>query len=145
MLQTPANFTPLIAPQSHDDPLTFVFHQGRLLMRDEGLDLPSMRDLEVLDCAERMHPIGLLNGRYCQATWAESDAPPAEGYGFRPLRSLFGEMDDGLLADGAGQWRALLQMRRLRAPGVSADFAGDDGVDTQGVIGVAGHACDVAY
>ena len=36
MLQTPASFAPLISPQHHAEPLTYLFHQGRLLVRDRG-------------------------------------------------------------------------------------------------------------
>ena len=43
MLQTPATFTPLIRPQAHDDPLTFVFHRGELLLRNEILGLPDRK------------------------------------------------------------------------------------------------------
>ena len=37
MLHTPASFIPLITPQAHPDPLTFVFHRDRLLLRSEDL------------------------------------------------------------------------------------------------------------
>ena len=34
MLKTPASFTPLMAPADHTDPLTLVFCEGRLLVRE---------------------------------------------------------------------------------------------------------------
>jgi NAD+ diphosphatase len=97
MLQTPASFIPLISPQEHPDPLCFVFHQGRLLVREHDLALPGaamLRDLGV--AAGEMQPVGMLDGRYAQAGWADTEVAPA-GYAWRGLRSLFGEMDEQLL------------------------------------------------
>ncbi len=88
MLQTPPTFTPLMAPQDHADPLTFVFHGGRLLVREHDLALPDAAALDrvKLDPAN-VQPVGMLGERYCQAGWLESDALP-EGYAWRGLRSL---------------------------------------------------------
>lgn len=44
MLQTPASFTPLMAPQQDAAPLSFVFHGGRLLVRETDLGLPDEAD-----------------------------------------------------------------------------------------------------
>jgi NAD+ diphosphatase len=97
MLQTPAAFTPLILPQAHPDPLSFVFHQGQLLVREEDLALPDAAALARLDLDPgRFQPLGLLDGRYYQASWAERDALPP-GYAWRGLRSLFGDMDEQLV------------------------------------------------
>ena len=46
MLKTPPTFTPLMAPQDHADPLTLVFHGGRLLLREQRV------------CRERVHRRG---------------------------------------------------------------------------------------
>jgi NAD+ diphosphatase len=97
MLSTPPSFTPLMAPQTHADPLTFVFHQGRMLVREDGLALPAAAVLAGAGIdAAHLHPVGLLRGRYCQATWAETDAVP-DGHAWRGLRSLFGSMDEEML------------------------------------------------
>lgn len=101
MLQTPATFTPLMAAQDHPDPLGFVFHQGRLLVREAGLALPDAAALARLDLdPARWHAVGTLDGRYCRTTWADAEALPA-GYAWRGLRSLFGELDESLLGVAA--------------------------------------------
>ncbi|MES3023063.1 MAG: NAD(+) diphosphatase [Pseudomonadota bacterium] len=99
MLQTPADFIPLMAPQAHPEPLTFVFQQGRLLVREADLALPDAAVVAALDLdPARMHPLGLLKGRYCEVTWANADAPPPAGFSYRGLRSLlFGVMDEDLV------------------------------------------------
>lgn len=97
MLQTPPTFTPLMAPQAHPDPLTFLFHHGRLLVREHDLALPDAAALSALDHdPAHLQPVGLLGERYCQAGWRErDDAPP--GYAWRGLRSLFfGDMDEAM-------------------------------------------------
>jgi NAD+ diphosphatase len=97
MLQTPASFTPLITPQDHPDPLNFVFHQGRLLVREHDLALPGAPALGELGLAARqMLPVGLFDGRYAQAGSVDTEAA-CRGYTWRGLRSLFGEMDEQLL------------------------------------------------
>ncbi len=102
MLQTPAAFTPLMSPVPHPDPLAFVFHQGRLLVREHDLSLPDSSHLPVIGiAAQNFHPVGLLEGRYCHATWADSDAVSTGGYVWRGLRSLFGAMDESLLGVAA--------------------------------------------
>ena len=100
MLQTPASFTPLMAPQAHLDPLTFLFHQGRLLVREHDLTLPDAAFVAQLELApQQLQPVGLLAGRYCQAGWVERDTLPGSesGFAWRGLRSLFGAMGDDLL------------------------------------------------
>ncbi|MEJ7805971.1 MAG: NAD(+) diphosphatase [Telluria sp.] len=98
MLQTPKSFTPLMAPQVHADPLSFVFQGGLLLVGQDDLALPRAQQLAQLgNWAERTHPVGLWGERYCQATWCQRDTPAPEGCEWRNLRSLFGVMDDGML------------------------------------------------
>jgi len=71
MLHTPSTFTPLMAPQAHPDPLTFLFHAGRLLVRESDLALPDAAALATLDLdPAHMQPVGLLGERYCQAGWS---------------------------------------------------------------------------
>jgi NAD+ diphosphatase len=97
MLQTPASFTPLMSRQAHPDPLTFLFHQGRLLVREHDLALPDAATVAALDLdPQRLHPVGSYGARYCQAGWVDADALPV-GYAWRGLRSLFAELDEHLL------------------------------------------------
>jgi NAD+ diphosphatase len=101
MLQTPASFTPLMAPQDHPEPLTYLFHRGRLLVREHDLALPDAAFLARLGVApHQLHPVGMLGERYVQAGWLDADELPAEGYAWRGLRSMFGAMEEGLLGVG---------------------------------------------
>jgi NAD+ diphosphatase len=97
MLHTPATFTASSAPLAANDApgtLHFLFHQGRLLLRDDGLALPTSS----LGLATGpWQAMGTLDGRHCQAAVVEAEPPALEGYSWRGLRSLFGEMDDGVL------------------------------------------------
>ncbi|MEC5163438.1 MULTISPECIES: NAD(+) diphosphatase [unclassified Janthinobacterium] len=98
MLQTPASFTALTTPQAHADALTFVFHGNRLLLRSADLALPDAAALAALGVEPAgAHPVGLWDGRYCQALALADDALADPGYAFHGLRALFGAVDDGLL------------------------------------------------
>jgi NAD+ diphosphatase len=98
MLQTPVSFKPLFAPHPDPEPLSFLFHQGRLLVREDGLALPDAALLAQIGVPEtNLQPLGLLGERYCRAGWADEEAVLPPGYGWRGLRSLFGEMDEQLL------------------------------------------------
>jgi NAD+ diphosphatase len=98
MLQTPASFVPLTSPQQHAEPLTYLFHQGRLLVREHDLSLPDAQAVARLQVGlHQLHPVGLLNGRYVQAGWVERDELPAEDFGWRGLRSLFNAMQEDAL------------------------------------------------
>ncbi|MFK3739045.1 NAD(+) diphosphatase [Massilia sp. TN1-12] len=99
MLQTPASFTPLLVPQESADPLSFLFHAGRLLVRDADLALPDPEVVRSLRLdPQRLQPVGLLGGRYARAGWLDDEAQAPAGYGWRGLRSLFGELDEALVA-----------------------------------------------
>jgi NAD+ diphosphatase len=99
MLKTPDSFVALITSQVHADPLNFIFQNGRLLVHADTL---ALADTDVLDVdAARLHPIGLLNGRYCQVGWVGADVVSPEGYIFTSMRALFGIMDDALLGVAA--------------------------------------------
>jgi len=95
MLQTPSTFTPLLRAENHPAPLTFVFHGHRLLLHTESLALPETPPLELTP--ERVHPLGMWNGRYCQIAWTEDETLPDSSCEWRSLRSLFGSIDDGFL------------------------------------------------
>lgn len=97
MLQTPASFIPLFAPHPDPAPLSFLFHQGRLLLRDD-LTLPDAAILEQCGAErDRLQPLGLFEGRYCQVGWVDAEPRPLAGHSWRGLRSLFGEMDEAML------------------------------------------------
>ena len=70
MLKTPPNFEPLITPQAHPDPINYIFNAGRLLHRADGTLPRGDEGLHAIDPA-RLHPVGLLEGRYCQTAWAD--------------------------------------------------------------------------
>ena len=66
MLQTPASFTPLMAPQDHPEPLTFLFYQGRLLVREEDLALPDAAAWRAVELApHQLHPVGHAGRALC--------------------------------------------------------------------------------
>jgi NAD+ diphosphatase len=101
MLQTPASFTPLMAPPQDspaDDALSFIFHAGRLLVREADLALPDRDAVAGLELApQALQPVGLLDDRYCQAGWVGDESRLPAGYAWRGLRSLFGELDEALI------------------------------------------------
>jgi NAD+ diphosphatase len=101
MLHTPASFVPLIRPQAHAAAQTLVFHRGELLLRNNSLALPDAAAVAALALApERLHPLGLWNGQYYQTAWVDQPLAPA-GTAYHGLRSLFGTLDEGLLAVAA--------------------------------------------
>lgn len=112
MLQTPPNFTPLMAPQDHADPLTFLFHGGRLLVREHDCALPDVAALAALGVDRaNIQPVGLLGERYCQAGWLDDDTLPP-GYAWRGLRSLFFETFDEAMMGVAGRAAQIAEWAR---------------------------------
>lgn len=98
MLHTPATFTPLFAPQSDPEPLSFLFYKGQLLVNDAALTLPDAALLDRRDLPRaQLQPLGLLDGRYCQTGWFDAEPALPPGYAWRGLRSLFGVMDEPLV------------------------------------------------
>ncbi len=93
MLHTPATFIASSAPRDPVGALDFVFHQGRLLLRDTDLAVPSGLALP----AGPWQPLGELDGRHCRSTVLEAELEAPAGHSWRSLRSLFGELDDALL------------------------------------------------
>jgi NAD+ diphosphatase len=99
MLATPASFSPLITPQDHANPHSFVFRGNELLIRESDLALPDPMLCASLDLAsERTHPVGMLDDRYCRSIWVDRETAPASGYVFKNLRALFGAMDEQLIS-----------------------------------------------
>jgi len=98
MLRTPDSFVPIFAPQNHPHPHTFIFRGGELLVREHDLALPVDPARALAHWSDPvMHPVGLLDQRYCQAAWVAADTQPAAGHAFIGLRALFGTLDEGLL------------------------------------------------
>lgn len=132
MLQTPSSFTPLLVAQQHRAPINLVFCGDALMVRESDLVLPDDSTLATLSLAGgQLLPIGLLDNRYCQTTWLESGTAPAAGFVFRKLRSLFGAIDDNLLAV-AGRGYQIAEWARTHR------FCGACGTPT---VHVAGERC----
>ncbi|MEO7941507.1 MAG: NAD(+) diphosphatase [Burkholderiaceae bacterium] len=98
MLRTPDRFTPLLQVQDHPHPFNLVFCADTVLVREAdlllNLDLASHAVPQ--DC--RFEPVGLLENHYYRATWLPAGSAAPQGYQWRKLRSLFGAIDEGLLA-----------------------------------------------
>jgi NAD+ diphosphatase len=105
MLQTPASFTPLMAPPANCPPaaaLSFIFHANRLLVHEGSLALPDDAVVNgMVSEPAQLQPVGLLGDTYCRAGWVEDEALAPAGYAWRGLRSLFGELDEALLGVAA--------------------------------------------
>ena len=99
MLRTPTTFTSLLVAQDHPAPFNLVFCGDALLVREADLALPNHAALRQfpLDAGQFL-PVGMLEGRYCQTAWLEPGCAPLSGFAFRKLRSLFGAIDESLLA-----------------------------------------------
>lgn len=99
MLHTPPSFIPLLIAQHHAAPVNMVFCGDSLMVRESDLDFPDYDMLTDLGLdPQRFLPIGLFGGVYCQTAWLAPGSPPAPGCVFRKLRSLFGAINDELLA-----------------------------------------------
>ncbi|MCG2586634.1 NAD(+) diphosphatase [Massilia sp. TS11] len=99
MLQTPADFEPVLTALAHPAPESFVFHEGKLLLRESDLALPGPELTAALALPQdRLLPVGLLYGkRYYQTSWLDGVFTPPVGYAFYGLRSLFAELEADLL------------------------------------------------
>jgi hypothetical protein len=96
MLRTPDSFVSLLTVPDHASPQSLVFSGDALLVQDADLALPSATWIG--RTAAPYLPVGLLDGQYYQCSWVDAhyEAPP--GMAFRKLRSLFGKVDDTLVA-----------------------------------------------
>lgn len=132
MLQTPPSFVPLLNAQQHAEPLNFVFCGDALMVRETDLELPDERALRQLGLhSAQFLPIGLFGGRYCQTAWLAAGSAAAPGFVLRKLRSLFGAVDDALLAI-AGRAFQIAEWARTHR------FCGSCGTAT---VHVAGERC----
>jgi NAD+ diphosphatase len=100
MLVTPPHFVPLHAPQLAAHEHIFVFRGGALLVRESDLGLPNEATCLALGIPlAESRAVGMLGQHYCRAAWVDAAvAEPANGFAFRPLRSLFAALDPHLLA-----------------------------------------------
>jgi len=99
MIVTPSGFMPLVDPVEHDSPVTFAFRGNELLVREPDAALPDSATLAAVRIGvESMQPVGLWEGRYCRAVWLPREAAPPDGHAFKGLRSLFGRLDEPMLA-----------------------------------------------
>src|SRR3954468_14073781 len=100
MLVTPPHFLPLHAPQSGAHEHIFVFRVGALLVREADFSLPDEAACIALGVPlSEARAVGMLGEHYCRTAWVEpAAAEPGNGFAFRPLRSLFGAIDNHLAA-----------------------------------------------
>lgn len=98
MLRTPERFTPLLQDQDHPSPVNLVFCGDTVLVRDADLQLHLDIAAHPLPFAGDFQPVGMFDGRYFRVSWLASGSAPAPGHQWRKLRSLFGVIDDALLA-----------------------------------------------
>lgn len=144
MLQTPADFIPLIdAPASIESPLSFVFHKGMLLVRS-GEEAPTAAALPGDPAAlgiraERLHAVGLWQGRYCQAAWSDSEEVADPAYGWHGLRALITEGDAALAGIAARAAQIAEWARTHRYCGVCAGPMARAGGERAYRCGTCGH------
>jgi NAD+ diphosphatase len=100
MLVTPPHFVPLHVPRPGPREHIFVFRGGALLVRAADLALPDEATCIALGVPlAEARAVGVLGEHYCRAAWIDTTAAdPGNGFAFRPLRSLFGAVDEHLLA-----------------------------------------------
>lgn len=98
MLRTPERFTPLLQEQDHPNPVNLVFCGDTVLVRDADLALHLDATAHPLPLAGRFEPVGMFEDRYFRASWLTPGSAPAPGHQWRKLRSLFGVIDDAMLA-----------------------------------------------
>ncbi len=98
MLQTPELFLPLLVAQEHPSPVNLVFSGDMLLVRDPDLHPHLDLHAHALPDDAQFVPVGILGDSYYQATWIAPGSTAWPGHSFRKLRSLFGAIEDPLLA-----------------------------------------------
>lgn len=96
------NFKPAIRP-SNGHPavgLCFIFDQGKLFIKNSGdrISIPDVHDISGsgISVTDELN-IGSLDGRPCYAAAVGSGAQPAQGFEFKPLRSLFSQLQEDLI------------------------------------------------
>jgi NAD+ diphosphatase len=100
-MNTPAGFEPAFAftAEPSEDAVCFVWRNDRILARPgDPPTLPRLRDLTRLSIDGARHYLGRLDGVECVAIRTAAEAPDAEGWEWRGLRSLFLQLPDVWLA-----------------------------------------------
>ena len=99
MIVTPASFEPLLQAREDPAPVSFLFRGGELLVcaADASLPPPGIARRVGIEPANLL-PVGLWDGRYCEAGSLPKDAAAPDGYAFVGLRKLFGRADEAMLA-----------------------------------------------
>jgi len=99
LIVTPPAFRSLLTPIAHDNPQTYVFRGGELLLRETDLALPDPAVVKTLALADgNVFPVGVYRKEYCAAAWVARETQPPAGFMFKGLRSLFGRLDEETLA-----------------------------------------------
>jgi NAD+ diphosphatase len=121
MFQTPASFVPLHTAQEHCAPHTFIFRGDEILIREADLALPDMSICSLMGIGTAdMQPVGLLQDCYCHTAWVAKGTVPREGFAFKKLRSLFGAMDEHLIAVAGRAYQIAEWLRTHRYCGACA-------------------------
>jgi NAD+ diphosphatase len=121
MLTTPENFTPLINPIAAANFMLFAFRGDELLVSLDMRTCPVQGMCKVLDIKpENLHPVGLLDGQYCQCTWLAASAVAPDNFQFVKLRGLFGNMGEDLLSIAGRAYQIAEWARTHRYCGVCA-------------------------
>ena len=108
-MHTPQGFVPghVLPDPLPPEALAFAFHDGRLLVRDEGAPdgptptVPAWRDLAARGFSGATHFLGTLDGTPCVAVGIAADPPPPTGWRLAGLRSLFFALPEPVLATAA--------------------------------------------
>ena len=98
MIVTPPSFEPLAAAPAEPAAVTLVYRGNEILVREDGALPEATTVAPLVREAAPLEPVGRWNGRYFQATYLPGAAPVPDGHAFRGLRSLFGRLDDALVA-----------------------------------------------
>lgn len=96
MLQTPADFQPLLSLPDPQRALTLIVHESKLLLRKHDLALPDA-SCAAMPVHGPKHALGLWGGQHYQVQLAASAELPDEVHGWFGLRALFGVLDGGWL------------------------------------------------
>jgi NAD+ diphosphatase len=98
MLRTPADFEPLLVPADRPPGRTFLFHEGKLLLRKRDLALPAVEHCaRVLPPQAERHPLGHWGAHYCDTVALAEPHGADDEHDWFALRGLFGQVDDAFL------------------------------------------------
>jgi NAD+ diphosphatase len=98
LIVTPSDFAPRLAALEHERPHTFAFRGNQVLLRESDLAAPEASALDGIVDPTRVLPVGTRGNSYFRTTWVAETTPPIAGFAFMGLRSLFGRMDEAMLA-----------------------------------------------